>query len=127
MEIRKSRFDDQVIAKVFAGLESISIDYGVMEKTNKTVVVRAEMDWDDVGDWLAMARWGRPDERGNVITGQAVTVDTKNCIVVSDKLVAAVGVEDLVIIQTPDALLVCHKSRVQDIKHIVGKLDKKYT
>jgi mannose-1-phosphate guanylyltransferase len=127
MEIRKSRFDDQVTARVFEGLESVSIDYGVMEKTNKAVVVRAELDWDDVGDWLAMERWGKPDANGNVITGTATTVDAKNCIMVSDKLVAAVGVEDLVIINTPDALLVCHKSRVQDVKRIVQKLDTKYT
>jgi mannose-1-phosphate guanylyltransferase len=127
MAIRQSRFNDQVTADVFEDLESISIDYGVMEKTNKTVVIRAEMDWDDVGDWLAMERWGRPDANHNVISGESVTLDTQHCIVVSNKLVAAVGVKNLVIINTPDALLVCDKGRVQDIKQIVQKLDKKYT
>jgi mannose-1-phosphate guanylyltransferase len=127
MEIKKAHFDDEAMAAVFEGLESISIDYGVMEKTNKTVVLRAAMDWDDVGDWLAMERWGKPDPSGNVITGEVVVVDTKNCIIVSDKLVAAVGVNDLVIVNTPDAVLVCHKSRVQDVKTIVRQVDKKYT
>lgn len=126
MRIREADLDPKVTQEVFADLESISIDYGIMEKVTNTVVVRGEMDWDDVGDWLAMERVGSKDTAGNVIRGEAIALDTTNSVIFSDRLVATLGVDNLIIVSTPDALLVCRKDRAQDIKQITSLLEKKY-
>jgi len=127
-EIKRSGFDDMVMAQEFDKLEKISIDYGVMEKADNTVVIRGEMDWDDVGDWLALDRLKDKDDSGNVVTGNYVGEDSRNCIIFTDnKLVATLGVEDLIIVTTKDAVLVTKKDRAQDIKTLVAQLDSKYS
>jgi mannose-1-phosphate guanylyltransferase/mannose-6-phosphate isomerase len=107
----------------FAKAPDISFDYAVMEKAEKRAVVRGKFDWSDVGSWAALAELTPADDAGNRINGEAVLIDAKNCFIQSGhRIVAAVGVEDLLIVDTPDALLVAERGRAQDVKSVVQKL-----
>jgi mannose-1-phosphate guanylyltransferase/mannose-6-phosphate isomerase len=107
----------------FSSMESISIDNAVMEKTKNAVVVRLPSIWNDVGSWSAMWDIMQTDKNGNILQGDVVIHNTKNCLIKSgDRLVTAVGVEDLIIIDTPDALLIANKNNAQDVKEIVNIL-----
>ncbi|KHT61580.1 mannose-1-phosphate guanyltransferase [Photobacterium gaetbulicola] len=100
-----------------------SIDYAVMEKTNEAVVVPMDANWSDVGSWSALWEVNDKDDNGNVTRGDVLTFDTKDCLVYSqNKLVSTVGVNDLIVVDTKDAVLVTHKDKVQDVKHIVNSL-----
>ena len=110
-------------AELFKHVPDISIDYAVMEKADKVAVVPAAFDWSDIGSWNALAELTAADSYGNRINGEAVMVDTANCYVQGgERMVAAVGVENLLIIDTADALLVADRSRAQDVKAVVQKL-----
>lgn len=110
-------------AESFAQVPSISIDYAVMEKADNVSVVAGEFDWSDVGSWRSVSDMVAPDERGNKILGDAVMVDSRNNYVQSDgRLVAAVGVDSLVIVDTPDALLVGDRDKMQLVKQVVEEL-----
>lgn len=107
----------------FATLEDVSIDYAVMEKHPDVVVVRAQFDWNDIGSWSAVGDLTQADADGNRISGEAITLDAKNCYIQSDsRVVAAVGVKNLIVIDTPDALLIIDKDRAQDVKSVVSQL-----
>lgn len=107
----------------FAKAPDVSFDYAVMEKAEKVAVVRATFDWNDVGSWSALAELTPPDERGNRVSGEAVLVDAAHCYIQSrDRVVAAIGVENLLIVDTPDALLVSTRERAQDVKTVVQRL-----
>lgn len=100
-----------------------SIDYAVMEKTDAAVVVPLTADWSDVGSWSALWEVSSKDKSGNTQKGDIITHETRNCYIQADrKLIATVGVEDLVIVDTDDALMVASKDKVQDVKAIVGEL-----
>ncbi len=109
-------------ATTFATAPSISIDYAVMEKASNVAMVRAAFDWSDVGAWPALAQTVAPDAMGNRTTGQHLMIDAKNLFVQSTRMVAAVGVNNLIIIDTEDALLVADASRAQDVKRAVDAL-----
>ncbi len=110
-------------ATAFALVPDISIDYAVMERADKVAVVPVSFDWSDIGSWSALAELVVPDERGNRASCEAVLVDTDNCFVQSDsRMIAAVGVDNLLIVDTPDALLIAHNSRAQDVKSVVTRL-----
>ena len=114
---------DEVLKAVFPELESISIDYGIMEKAQNIYTIPGDFGWDDVGSWLAVERIRALDDDNNVIAGNVVTVDTKDCIIEgSDKLIAAVGLKDTVIVDTKDAILICDKSSTADIKKVLAML-----
>ena len=107
----------------FAASPAISLDYAVMEKTSRGVMVPLAAGWNDVGSWVALADVNPADDAGNVINGDVLTCQVKNsCILASSRLVAAVGIEDHIVVETADAVLVAHKDRVQDVKAIVDKL-----
>ena len=106
----------------FAKAPDVSFDYAVMEKAGKRAVVPASFDWNDIGSWSALAELTSPDAQGNRVSGEAVLIDAAGCFVQSDRMVAAVGVEDLLIIDTPDALLVSRRDRAQDVKSVVQRL-----
>lgn len=117
--------------KVFLKLPRISIDYGVMEKADNTVVIGGDFGWDDVGTWSALERVYKKDDRGNVLAGglmeqegkAAVLIDSTGCIVYGGKrMVAALGVKDLIIVDSDDALLVCAKSEEQRLKDLLEQL-----
>ncbi len=118
--------EGSIISKVFAGLESVSIDYGIMEKSDKVVVIPADLGWSDVGSWTALDDISPKDARGNVIAGNVVDVESRNSIIyASNRLVATAGLKDMVVVDTEDATLVCHKDRAQDVKKIVDELKKR--
>ena len=110
-------------AQTFARIEDISVDYAVMEKAGRVAVVPGRFDWSDIGSWEALGGLVAADSAGNRVQGEAVLVDSRNCYVRSeDRLVAALGVENLMLVDTPDALLVAARDRVQDVKRIVTQL-----
>jgi mannose-1-phosphate guanylyltransferase len=117
-------------AREYQRLEKISVDYAIMEKADNVVVANGDFPWDDVGDWPAIERHNAKDASGNVARADFIGLDATNCVVVGDEkhLVAAVGVRDLVIVHTPDATLVCHKTEAQKVRELVKKLgeQKKY-
>lgn len=106
-----------------------SIDYAVMEKTEDAVVVPLCAGWSDIGSWSALWSIDKKDDMGNSIRGDAILEDTKNCLVHgSERLIATLGLEDIVIVDTKDTVMVAHKENVQDIKKIVKQLkdDERY-
>jgi len=110
----------EVLEREYSKFENISIDYGVMEKYSNIAVIPAAFSWDDLGSWRSLERIMDKDEDGNVILGNVVCVDTKNSIVESNgRLVALVGVEDMIVVDTHDAVLVCRKDRDQSIKDLL--------
>ena len=109
--------------EAFAASPSISLDYGVMEQTTRAAVVPADIEWNDIGSYVAMWEIEDKDPNGNVKRGDVEFFDSKNNYVRTDKqLVALLGVEDMIVVSTPDALLVTNKEHAQDIKKIVDKL-----
>ena len=109
--------------RAFETCPSISIDYAVMEKTDRAVVVTAPFDWNDVGSWSALWTMGDKDQSGNVAVGDVVLEDTSGCYVRGEgPLVAALGVENLVITATPDVVLVTTRDRDQDVGKLVARL-----
>lgn len=107
----------------FSALPDVSVDYSVMEKHPDVMVVRAGFDWNDIGSWDALGTLLPADGQGNRTQGDALLVDVRNCHVQSDsRIVAAVGVENLVVIDTPDALLIANRDRVQDVRQVAQRL-----
>ena len=114
---------ESVLSGVFEAIPSESIDYGVLEKEDSIYVLPGTFGWDDVGSWLSVGRMKQANDAGNVVAGNAMTVNVKNCIIEGeDKLIAAIGVHDLVIVDTEDATLICAKDSTADIKKIVENL-----
>ena len=112
--------------KSFLACPAESIDYAVMEKTADAVVVEADIGWSDIGSWTALWQAGTPDAQGNVTVGDVHADDVRNCYVRAEhRLVTAVGVADLIIVETSDAVLVTHKDRSQDVKKVVDALKAK--
>jgi mannose-1-phosphate guanylyltransferase/mannose-6-phosphate isomerase len=113
----------RIDAAIFATCRSESIDYAVMEKTRDAVMVPLDADWNDVGSWTALHDILPADEQGNVTRGDVLLEDTANCYVHADsRLVAALGLRDLVIVETSDAVLVAPRTKVQDVKKIVARI-----
>jgi mannose-1-phosphate guanylyltransferase / mannose-6-phosphate isomerase len=109
----------------FAKAESISIDYAVMEHTSHAAVVPCEIGWSDVGTWDALWQIGKKDASGNVVSGDVLIEDAKNNLLRAEEgLLAVLGVENLVVVVTPDAVMVTRRDRAQDIKRLVARLEK---
>lgn len=117
---------DELLGELYPKLEKISVDFAIMEKADNTVTLPASFDWDDVGSWPAVARHYDKDKDGNVVKGRAVFEDASSNIVVGESghTIALVGVEDLIVVQTKDATLVCKISDAQKIKGVVKNLAK---
>ncbi|MDP2653466.1 MAG: mannose-1-phosphate guanylyltransferase [Candidatus Omnitrophota bacterium] len=118
---------DAQVRRAWKGLAGISIDYGILEKSGNVATVPAQdIGWSDLGSWESLAEVLTKDARNNVLRGDVVEVDCKNSLVFGGKrLVAAVGLENIIIVDTPDALLVCRKDRSQDVREVVSVLQKK--
>jgi mannose-1-phosphate guanylyltransferase / mannose-6-phosphate isomerase len=123
-ESAKSDLDFMRIdAKIFAQCPSDSIDYAVMEKTSSAVVVPLDAGWSDVGSWAALHEASTADSHGNVSRGDVISEDSEGCYLYAEsRLVAVVGLNDHVVVETKDAVLVAPKSRVQDVKKLVSRL-----
>jgi mannose-1-phosphate guanylyltransferase/mannose-6-phosphate isomerase len=118
--------EEEALERAYAGLESISIDYGVMEKAKRVVMVEADIGWTDLGSWTAVGQVAKPDRRGNVTVGNVLDLDSRDSVVYADKrLVATIGLNNMVVVDSPDATLVCPKERAQDVKKVVEQLKKR--
>jgi len=115
----------RIDADAFKACPDDSIDYAVMEHTQDAVVVPLDASWSDVGSWSALWDVSNKDADGNVSKGDVITEDTKDCYIQAEhKLIATIGLEDTVVVETDDAIMVAHKDRVQDVKTVVSKLKK---
>ena len=118
-----SQEEEKVMEKIFPSLPAISVDYGIMEKEQDILVLRADFGWDDLGSWAALAEWSPSNSDGTVVLGEHVGIDTSECLVYGQNaLIATLGVKNLVIVQTPDAVLVCARERSQEVKNLVQML-----
>jgi len=116
--------EQETLASLWRDVQSISIDFGVMEKADNVAVVPADLGWSDIGTWASLAEVLEPDEHGNVVVGgQHVGLATRDSFVYSTRrLVATIGLKDMVIVDTDDALLICPKDRAQDVRNLVDRL-----
>lgn len=113
-----------VLAEAYAEMPSMSFDHAIMEDAQKSCVVESSFLWDDVGSWLALERHLPKSEEGNAVKGDAMFLDSRQCTVDSKRFVALVGVEDLIVVETEDAILICDRHRAEDVRAIVEKLDE---
>ncbi len=114
---------EAVLEKTFAGFSSVSIDYGIMEKAKNIYILPGTFGWDDVGSWLAVGRIKKSNENGNVVDGNVITIDSRDNIIQGQgKLIATIGIEDLIIVDTKDATLICEKNSAADIKKVLENL-----
>ncbi len=116
--------ESDVIHAEYEGFDSISIDYGVMEKASNVKMIEADFKWDDVGSWLAVERLNNSDKDNNTILGIHIGLDTKGNIIIGDKehLTATINVSDMIIVSTKDVTMVCNKNNSEDIKKLTGLL-----
>lgn len=124
--VDRARIDGRFVhldRDIFRAARSDSIDYAVMEHTRNGAVMPVTMGWSDIGSWEAVWERRQKDAQGNAVLGDALTFDTRNTLVeAGDRLVATLGVDDLVVVDTADACLVAHRSRAEDVKSLVGEL-----
>jgi len=117
--------EEQTLRRVFPTLEKVSIDYGISEKAEKVAVVPADIGWNDVGSWARLAEVLAESghEAENIVVGQHIGVDTQGALIYSPhRLIATIGLSDIIVIDTPDATLICPKSRSEDVKQVVEEL-----
>lgn len=115
--------EDMVLNEEFSKFDSISVDYGIMEKSKDIFTIPGTFGWDDVGSWLAIERIKKSNELGNIVNGNVITIDSKDCVIEAEKkLIATVGIRDLIIVDTADATLICEKNSAGDIKKILENL-----
>jgi mannose-1-phosphate guanylyltransferase len=118
--------ESDALQRAYRQIESVSIDYGIMERADNVLVIPMDVGWNDVGCWASIEEvWSR-DETGNAARGELVAVDSTGCIVSSPhKLTTIIGVDDLIVVDTPDALLICSKERAQEVRRVQEILRKK--
>jgi mannose-1-phosphate guanylyltransferase len=115
-----------VLEKAYGVIRGISVDYGVMEKSEQVFVIRGDFGWTDVGSWDEVWYQSGKDAHGNSITGRVIQRDLNNSLVFApDRIVAVIGADDLIVVDTPDALLICRRGRSQDVKEIADYLRRK--
>ena len=113
----------ETLVKEYTAFTSESIDFGIMEKASDIYTIPGSFGWDDVGSWLAVERINETDDNKNYIDGDVISIDSERTTICGGKrLIAAVGVEDLIIVDTDDAVLVCSKNNTQDVKKVIAQL-----
>jgi mannose-1-phosphate guanylyltransferase len=121
-----TEMEEEYISKIYPLLQSISIDYGILERSDEVLVIPGDFGWNDVGSWDSLGAIFPPDDNGNIVKANHIEIDTKNTIVYgNDRLIATIGVEDLIIADTHDAILICPKSKAQNVKEMVDLLKEK--
>jgi mannose-1-phosphate guanylyltransferase len=114
---------NDILDKVYPTLDRISVDYGIMEKAEQVYTVAGDFSWDDVGTWKSLERVFDADQDGNVIQGNVIHLDARNSIIQAGKrLVAVIGVEDMVIVDTEDITFVCHKDKTDSVRELLTKM-----
>jgi len=122
---RPGEGSESALERYYAAVPSISIDYAVMERSQRAVVARAGFAWDDLGSWAALGTPDAADADGNVVRGPAILLDSRGIIAFADGgLVATLGVENLIVVRTGDVTLVCARDRAQDVRAIVERLKR---
>lgn len=115
--------DSSLFAAHYASLESISIDYGILERTQNILMVPASFQWSDLGSWSALDDVMEKNGEGNILRGNVIDVESRNStIFAGERLIATIGLRDMVVVDTPDATLVSPKERVQEVRKVVEKL-----
>jgi mannose-1-phosphate guanylyltransferase len=116
------------MAKVYPTLEKISIDFAVMEKADGVVMLESAFDWDDVGEWPAIARHYPQDENGNVFKGKGVAIDSTENLTFSEDghCISLLGVKDLIVVQSRDATMICHKDCAQQVKELARQASESH-
>jgi len=116
--------EERVIREEYEKIDGISIDFGVMQRTHRAVVIPTNFVWDDIGSFTSLERFLNRDEHGNVISNcEAAVLDVRNTTIIGEKrLIAAIGVKDMLIVDTDDVVLICPKDRSQSIKDLVKKI-----
>ena len=118
--------EEKVINEVYPVIPKISVDYGIMEKADNVVVIDGEFGWNDVGSWDTLGVMYNEDENGNISKGENIMLDTKNSVVFGNKrLIATIGLDNIVVVETDDAILVCDKNKAQSVKDVVDILKEK--
>ncbi len=116
---------DNALLDIYPGMESISIDYAIMEKSELVHTVKGTFDWSDVGSWETVYSLSSKDENGNSANGKVFTKDTQSSFIYSpNKFTAVIGEKNLIVIDTPDALLICNRENVQDVRDVVKHLEE---
>jgi mannose-1-phosphate guanylyltransferase len=123
-QLRAPNNFEKTLRDRFAKLPRISFDYAIMEKADRVLVVEADFDWDDVGSWRAVANYFKNDEAGNAANRDIVAVDSSNNIIFDQEEtnIALLGVHNLIVVKTRDAILICHRHQAEKIKNLVAKL-----
>jgi mannose-1-phosphate guanylyltransferase len=123
-QLRSQKKFEAALQASFSKLPRVSFDYAIMEKADRVLVVEASFDWDDVGSWSAVAKYFPADEHANAASGAVTAVDSTNNIVFDQTgtTIALLGVHNLIVVRTGDALLVCHRHQAERIKDLIGKL-----
>jgi len=123
-QVRSSKDLEKILHERFAKLPRISFDYAIMEKADRVLVVEASFDWDDVGSWQAVARYFKNGEHGNAANTALIALDSSDNVIFNDgeTTVALLGVHNLIVVRTADAILICHRHQAEKIKNLVGKL-----
>ncbi len=117
----------EVVQRVYRSLKVISIDYGVMEKARNVCVIKGDFGWSDVGSWEEVWRLSPKDEKGNALRGNHLAIHSENNLVdARDKFYALLGVRDLVIVETEDAVLICPREKSQEVRTIVEELERRH-
>ena len=126
LRAKNSRRFAMIVNKLYPKLPKTSIDFGVLEKSDKIVILRSALQWDDLGSWTSLERYLQPDRQGNTLLGNALVVEGRGNLVRtdSDHLVGVLGTENLVVVHTRDATLVCSKGKVQELKKLVSSLQR---
>ena len=113
-----------VINEVYPNIPKISVDYGIMERADNVLMLEGDFGWNDIGSFDTLPVVLKADANGNVCHGDHILLDSKDCICyANNKLIAAIGVDNLVVVETPDTVLVCPRERVQEVKKIVEQLE----
>jgi len=115
----------EAVAEAYRRIPSISLDHGIMEKAGNVAVVPVDLGWSDVGTWSALHDLFPADDRGNVILGRALDRDSRNTLIFAqDRVVGTIGLDHMIVVDTPDATLVCSRDRVQEVKDLVAELTR---
>jgi mannose-1-phosphate guanylyltransferase len=123
-EALDTQYEDEIVDLEYQQMQRISVDFGIMEKLDNILVIPGDFGWNDIGSWATVSDISAKDDNGNAVKAAHIALDTRNCLIfgADRKLVATIGVEDLIVVDTDDALLICRKDRAQDVKKIVDKL-----
>ena len=121
-----TKHEEEILSEVYRDIKPVSIDYGVMEKAPGVSMIEGDFGWNDIGSWDALWDVLDKDEGGNATRGNTISFDTSNSLIYSPKkMVALIGVEDLIVVETEDSLLICRRGSSQDVRRVVKRLEEK--